>query len=171
MLFRVVGRTATTEQISEIVESSEFLTGAVIENASGIDTMQYRDGAVDALTELGDLLVIGTSNARRLLAAVQRDRTLRVWEEPAYSGSPDYIRRLDGQIVTPWGGALLPGQTIAGNWLRVETPIPPAQGVLDDPTLLFVERCEYETATRQYKITPRGAVNIWRLAIAPSSRG
>ena len=169
MIFRVEGIEETTDQIAEIVDTSgQFLTGTTIEDASGVDTLQFRDGIVDALTELGDLLSIGTDNARRLLCAVEQDRSLRVWEEPVYSGTPDYVRRLDGQITTPLGVAVSPGEMIAGTWLRVETPVPPAQGVNVDPTLLFVERCEYDAASMVYNITPRGAVNIWRLAVAPS---
>ena len=169
MIFRVEGVEATTAQIAEIVDvAGQFLTGTTLDDASGIDTLQFRDGIVDALTELGDLLTLGTSNARRLLCAVDRDRSLRVREEPAYTGTPDYVRYLDGQITTPQGVALSPGEVPAGVWLRVDTPIPPGQGVNVDPTLLFVERCEYNVAGMEYNITPRGAVNIWRLAVAPS---
>lgn len=169
LLFRVEGQEETTDQIAEIVSSAgQFLSGTTVQDASGINTLQFRDGIVDALTELGDLLTIGTSNARRLLCAVERDRSLRVWEEPAYSGTPDYLRRLNGQIGTPQGVALSPGETIAGAWLRVETPIPPVQGMNADPTLLFVERCEYDATTMTYNITPRGAPNVWRLAVAAS---
>ena len=169
MIFRVEGVEATTAQIAEIVDAAgQFLTGTALDDVSGIDTLQFRDGIVDALTELGDLLTLGTSNARRLLCAVERDRSLRVREEPAYTGTPDYVRHLDGRITTPQGVALSPGEVPVGVWLRVETPIPPGQGVNVDPTLLFVERCEYNAAGMEYNITPRGAVNIWRLAVAPS---
>lgn len=169
MLFRAQGQEETTAQIAELVDAAgQFLTGTHIDNASGVQTLQFRDGIADAKTELTDLLSIGTSNARRLLCAVEQDRALRVREEPAYSGTPDYLERLDGQFVAVQGTPLPPGQLIAGTWLRTESPLAPAQGVNVDPTLRFVERCEYDAVSGRYKNTPRGAPNIWRLAVAPA---
>jgi hypothetical protein len=170
MLFRIEGVEVTTDQITEIVTGAgQFLTGTTIEDASGLETLQYRDGIVDALTELGDLLAIGTSNGKRLLCQVESSRNLRVFEEATYSGTPDYIRRLDGTISTPLGVPLAPGASIEGSWLRVETPLLPSWSRNVDATLLFVERCEYDSVSMAYNITPRGAPNIWRLAVAPST--
>jgi len=169
LLFRAEGQEETTAQIAEIVDTAgQFLTGTTLDDVSGISTLQYRDGIVDAKTELSDLLAIGTDNGRRLLCAVERDRSLRVREEPAYSGTPDYIERLDGRFTAIQGTPLGPGALIAGTWLRTESSLAPAQGANVDATLRFVERCEYDAVSGRYKNTPRGAPNIWRLAVAPA---
>lgn len=168
LLFRLEGQEATTTQISQIVtDAGQFLTGTVLEDTSGINTNQYRQGAVDALTELTDLLAIGTTNARRLLCQVRQDRKLRVWEEPAYAGTPGYVRRLNGEIVGVGGVPLQAGELAAGQWMRIETPLRTAGGLAADPTLLFVERMEYDADRNEYTVTPRGAPNIWRLAAIP----
>lgn len=168
LLFRIEGQEATTTQISQIVTGAgQFLTGTVVENASGIETNQYRQGANDALAELTDLLAIGTSNARRLLCEVRQDRKLRVWEEAAYAGTPGYVRRLSGEIVGVGGIPCGAGKLVAGEWLRIETPLRTAEGLAADPTLLFIERMEYDAARNEYAVTPRGAPNIWRLAAIP----
>jgi len=167
-LFRVLGTEETTAQIAAIVSGAgQFLTGTVVENVSGVSTNQYRAGIVDALTELTELMDIGTSNGRRLLCAVTQARALRVWEEPAYSGAPDYIRRLSGEIVSFGGVPLQPGELISGKWLQVEVPQMPGAGVNVNSTLLFIERCEYDATTMEYTITPSGAPNIWRLSVVP----
>ena len=92
---------------------------------------------------------------------------MRVWEEPAYSGTPEYVRKHNGVIADVKGTPLQPGEIVVGKWLSVETAIRMAEGLNVDPTLLFVERMEYDAVRREYTITPRGAPNIWRLAIAP----
>lgn len=168
LLFRIEGQEQTTDQISSIVtDSGQFLTGSTIDDASGINTNQYRQGAVDALTELTDLLDIGTTNARRLLCEVRQDRKLRVWEEPAYSGTPDIVRRMSGEIMTVNGVALQPGELVTGQWMHVETPLRTAEGLSADPTLFFIERMAYDAERNEYTVTPRGAPNIWRLAAIP----
>jgi hypothetical protein len=75
----------TTEQIEDIIADvgSEFFTGCVIQDTSGISTNEYRDGDSNAWQIIQDLLESGTAaTAVRLLANVDANRTLEVHQEP-----------------------------------------------------------------------------------------
>jgi len=91
-----------TTQISNIVDNAgQFLNGAIVENTAGISSIVYRDGHSTALTYINQLLNAGTSNTRPLLAYVDVDRYLHVYErqpEPP-TNNPDYLLRGDGKLI------------------------------------------------------------------------
>ena len=82
----------TTTQISTAITGTcTAIAGVDIETASGISTVEKREGDRTALQEVEDLLKSGTINNKRLLAQVGINRRVRVIEEPT-------IGRLDGFI-------------------------------------------------------------------------
>lgn len=74
----------STNQIRELAQTyGDFLSAIDIDAASGVMLPSYRDGDTSALSEIEALLQSGGANGRRLLAQVDENRVLRVWEEPA----------------------------------------------------------------------------------------
>jgi len=148
----------TTEQIASIVaEAGEFVAGTLVESASGISGLEYRDGDTNAQVEIEALLARGTSNDRRLLAQLTRERYLRVYEEPA-AGASDYFLLASGALRTAFDTALAPGQCPAGVWARLKDVLPATLDLtrLADPALVFVEGSEWDEAQgRLGRIDPR----------------
>jgi hypothetical protein len=156
LLFRVVGTTATTAQMATLVEScGQFLSGTILEAASGIDSNPYRDGDSAGLYELKKLLEAGTSNNRRLLVEVTRARDLRVYEEPAMPAGAAALQ-LDAAGVlqaagrTHFDASLCP----VGVWVHLVDVIPASVdlSLLSDPTLFLVEEASYSPATGEYRV-------------------
>lgn len=156
LLFRLTGDTATTTQIqSLVVDAGQFFSGSIIENASGVDTIAYRDGDSDGLYELEKLLGIGTSNDRRLLAEVTRNRYLRVYEEPVKPAmNAAYGLGADGTLYFPGTRDPVNGELCTvGVWC---TPIDIIPATVDlslvgDVSLFLIEAAEYSGG--EYKIT------------------
>jgi len=88
---------ATTTQISAIITNmSPFITAVDIDDASGINTPETRDGTRRGMEEIEELLQAGTTAGKRLLCSVNDQRRLRVYAEPTSSASADLV--LTGKI-------------------------------------------------------------------------
>lgn len=142
LYFRIESAQSTTSQIQNIISTcGQFFAGSEIFDASGIDTLQYRTGDLDGLSELEKLLDIGTSNDRRLLATVTPTRWLRVYEKPLSTEQQNNIINNDGSIVSPTNTPIPGGRLIAGTWLRGRD-VPPSVGALSTLDTIFVEASE-----------------------------
>src|SRR3990172_434512 len=98
--------TENTTQISAMVTAAgQFFAGSIIEATAGITSNENRDGHSTALTYINQLLNAGTTNVRPLLARVDRQRYLHVYERSAEppTNAPDYLWRGDGKLETPLG--------------------------------------------------------------------
>lgn len=152
MNFRITGELETTEQIRAIATAAgEFITAVDIEDASGISTNQYRDGDATALTEIEELLDTGTANNRRLLCEVDRNRRLRVYEEPAAPTSEIGLISMDvqGRFYDGTDRLIHPTSCPAAFWCTLKDVVP---GSLDGSRLtmihlFFVEEMEYNALT------------------------
>lgn len=141
------GGVENTTQVASIVSAEgAFLTGTDVVNSSGVSGEQERDGTQTALENIAELLATGTTNGRRLLATVTRERILRVWEEPARSAAAEYNlhggnRMSQGRVQA----ALLPGVGPVGVWAAlVDLPVGLAQGELvAQLSPVFVEANEW----------------------------
>jgi hypothetical protein len=153
-LFRVVGDEETTDQIDTIItDEAEFIEGTSIDDASGINSTQYRQGDQTALYEILELLKSGTTNNLRLLAEVTSIRQLRVFEEPAKYES-DYTMSRDGRMI--WdenGNVVLPQDCPVGVWMHLKDYIPATADTskLANPSPIFVEEAEFDRR-RGYRI-------------------
>jgi hypothetical protein len=149
----------TTTQVEEIIdELGEFIEGVLIETASGVQALEYRDGDTNAQAEIEALMGRGTSNDRRVLAEVTRERYVRLYEEPA-SGSGDYLLLADGTLHDAYDNPLPPGACVAGVWARLKDVLPATIDTtrLTDPALVFIEECEWDEENyRIGRIEPRG---------------
>jgi hypothetical protein len=149
---------ATTTQIAAIVaDKGQFLTATDIDAASGINTSEYRAGDNSALKEMTTLLAAGGANSRRLLASVDVNRRVQVWEEPA--ASPTYTMNSQAQLFGA-GGILIDEYTPpVGVWVRLKDVL---SGVVDltkivDPSLQFIESATWNVdrgATYGFKGKP-----------------
>ena len=154
LIFRLVGVQETTEQIANIIDiCGQFFPGSIIENESGIESGQYRNGDSTGLYELEKLLLVGTSNARRLLAEVTHNRYLRIYEEPVKPVDTfglDKNGRLSFKNNTPMDIELCP----VGIWCHLVDVIPSTVdlSMVASPDLFFIEEAEYSPNIRRYQI-------------------
>lgn len=89
----------TGQQIQALLTSyGQFFAGVYMNSMSGVISESYRSGDTDALTEIEKLLEGGTSNQRRLLARVNFDRTVEVFEQQVQPLNPMVEWRDDGRM-------------------------------------------------------------------------
>lgn len=131
----------STAQVKELALTfGEFITGVDVEEASGLLLPSYRDGDTLVGDEIKTLLESGGANGRRLLASIESDRRLRVWEEPE-STSPDYLMNQDGDLLDHLLNPVRNLGPVVGSWVRLHDVIPGSVdlGKLNTPELQFVE--------------------------------
>lgn len=149
----------TTTQIEDILtQAGEFVERVDIEDASGVSSLEYRDGDTSAQAEIEKLLERGSSSGLRMLATITRERVLRVYEEPE-PGQMDLLLHADGRLLDRFGVPLGYAECPAGRWARLADVIPAtvATSLLADPNLLFIEEAEWdEDKGRLGRIEPRG---------------
>lgn len=149
----------TTEQIEDIIAAAgEFVTAIDLVDASGVSSLEYRDGDTNAQAEIEKLLERGSASGLRMLAEVTRERVLRIHEEPA-SGSEDLLLSSDGTLRDRFGALMLPGESPAGKWARLQDVIPATANTdyLADAGKIFIESAEWdETKGRFSRLEPRG---------------
>jgi hypothetical protein len=157
MLFMVVGDQETTAQIAILLSKcGQFFQGTITEDSSDLDSNPYRDGDTAGGYELEKLLLAGTSNNRRLLCEVTRNRYLRIYEEPQKPSerTNSYAMNKEGQLLTssltPIDLTLCP----VGIWCHLHDVVPPTVdlSLIADPTLFFIEEASYEVRDAKYKI-------------------
>ncbi len=156
----------TATQISEIATAAgEFVTAVDLDIASGLSISEFRDGDGLALYEIEELLNMGTSNYRRMLATVAINRRLRVYEEPT-SANP-YLITKRGELRDAFDVPVRREQCPVGVYARLKDVIP---GSLDtsklaDPSLMFIEEAEYTPADDRLILTPRGEQSPWDIGV------
>lgn len=157
LLFMLVGSTQTSDQIATLVTTcGEFFAGTIIENNSGIQSNPYRDGDSAGLYELEKLLKAGTTNDRRLLCEVTRNRYLRVYEEPVKPTITrnSYALNKAGQLLmenlTAFDQSLCP----VGIWCHLQDVIPSSVdlSMVADPSLFLIEEAEFDVKSGTYNV-------------------
>lgn len=166
--FRLMGVRETTVQIEDAVEAEgQYISEVDVEDASGIYTNPYRDGDGTALSVIKGLLQSGTTNERRLLATVEHNRALHVFEEPALQRiDVGLFVNADGQLVDRWGAAWTRRTSPAGQWAGLLGVIPSTLNTsrLADVGYFFVEGAEFDPQAEAWKLEPRGAGSPWDVA-------
>jgi hypothetical protein len=157
LLFIVIGETETTEQISTLVTSvGQFFEGTIIEDDSGLDSSSYRDGDTSGFYELEKLLKGGTTNDRRLLCEVTRNRYLRVYEEDAEPAKTvdSYALDKNGRLLTSALTPVDPSLCLVGIWCHLHDVIPASVdfSLISDPSLFFIDEAEYNVRNGEYSI-------------------
>ena len=150
-----------------IAQESEYIASVDLIDESGILTNQHRTGNTTALTELLDLLDIGTTNNVRLLATVTPDLVLRIEEEPAQPSMPDYQLGIDGVVYTKYGQRIPNGQIdFVGKWISIGAFPPTAEwGYFNPPAPFLVESAQYDVESMTYQIVPANTDPVWRIGM------
>ncbi len=165
LTFKVGGVEETATQIARAIDShGAFFTGVDLLTASGLASSPYRDGDTTTLQVVRELLQSGTSNGRRLLATVTRERTLRIYEEPALDPyQVSLFVTADGQPVGTWGAEILTHICPVAQWAALRDVFPPTLDVaaMADPTYFFIERAEFDVARWTWTPEPRGIPSLW----------
>jgi hypothetical protein len=138
----------TSQQVETmLVAYGQFFRSVAVRLDSGISTESYRNGDTDALVEVEEHLTMGTSNKRRMLAAVDRGRNVEVYEEPV-SGLTDLKLTREGKFFE--GDVEVPASRCpAGHWARLANVLPATLNVsqLSGLSEFFIERFEFDAAT------------------------
>jgi hypothetical protein len=167
VLFSVTGVEETTTQVATAVgDAGEFITAVDVVDASGVYSSPYRSGDDELLAVVGELLAGGTSDGRRLLTRVTRDRVLRVYEEPELdTGAIELFVNADGRPEDRWGNARLAHTCPVAQWCALKDVIPPTLSVsqMSDPSYFFVERAEFDVQQQVWLPEPRGVPSAWDL--------
>lgn len=137
------------------------MRGTLIENVSGIDSNQYRDGTQNALTQILELMNAGTTAIQPLLAKVDKDRYLHIYQRQAES--PEYLMKNNGQLETLLGQEVKPSYCINAAWVRIKD-IPDMLGGLSAMRNFFIESAEYDVENDRTIYRPAGAFEPIRLA-------
>jgi hypothetical protein len=164
---------ATTTQISDIISAvGQFVTSVRVEDASGINSCEYRSGDNTALDIIMELLDSGTSNGKRLMAQVLEptsaalEHKLRVYEMPDKS---DWAYQIgaDGRVISRWQGQRVEHKPPVGEWCRLRDVYPPEWApdlsVLASPEYLFIESSEFDVQNWRLRVRAMAAPNPWQL--------
>lgn len=142
--FRVLGKRATTDQVSDIITAAaaHFPGGVTIFNASGRNTLQYRDGDLRMLEEVVNLLRLGTSGGSRLVASVTPEKKVLVNTPPT---STEYVYRMDGRLYSLVAGEIEAGRVIAGVYVDLDLP-QAASGIRSEISPVYVVWSEFDAS-------------------------
>lgn len=153
----------TSQQVySMLVMFGQFFRRVVMDIDSGISTESYRDGDGDAQFEVEKLLEMGTTDNVRMLASVDIGRTVTVYEEPGETLETHYRVNKDFSLYDAYGAPLDKTTCPCAVWVRLGDVIPPGVGTQSvvAPATLFIEESEYNAASGELVIRPRGRRDV-----------
>jgi hypothetical protein len=145
-----------------ITQEGQFFSAVNQDVTSGIVTGVHRSGDTTALFEATQLLDMGTTNFRRMLASVDINRVVRIYEEPPENSMPHLVAA-DGSIYSPYGEPLRKEVCPYGMWARWLDIIPPSvdTSLLSGPSKFFIEECEYDPVNDRLRPVMRGELDPW----------
>lgn len=158
-LFRIYGTRNNATLMEYMLDdvAPQFITGVSITGTTSAKGNPARTNNTTYLAELEELLVQGTDDGRQYLVRVNADRSITIEPEPAKTTIAYYIdstnQLLDtGEQVVDW--AVCP----AGVWVKAKDAPPPgvALATYEDPSVQFIEECEYDVASGRPTVTMRG---------------
>jgi hypothetical protein len=156
MPFVIGGVQDSTRQIEKMVSGyGQYFAGTRIGAVSGVKSSPYRIGTGRASDEIIDLLTNGTTNDRRLLAHVTRQKYLAIAEAPAFSaGTCKLLLNEKGRLVNRRTKEDIPPEECpAGKWcLLGDYP----QGLINSPAIgkgrIFIERATWNVAEERWMV-------------------
>lgn len=153
LIFRAVTLQDTGSQIQTAVNAADQFLPRVKIPASGVLTSPYRFDQINCLGDIKRLMDLGTSNHRRILAAVTPQRHLEFYEQPD-PALPSFYMTRHGQFVNFEGVPLNPHQPPVGHFVRfagsnrITMPFDKARV----PTC-FIEGAEFNPATGRVRVS------------------
>lgn len=164
LAFQIWGYKETTAQMQDVASAcGQFGLSLVVSTASGLYERQYRDGGYTGWSEILDLVGRGTASGQRLLVAPWPGRReLQVYAEPTANAGSDLLWRRDGRLYYPGGAPYESGQLPVGQWITL-ADVPASINSTARLSPIFASACEYDPAAGRWRITPRGASDVWDL--------
>ncbi|HRF49343.1 MAG TPA: hypothetical protein PLC98_17050 [Anaerolineales bacterium] len=162
------GTVANETQIAAILAAGgQFMSGVEVGVATGLASVETRNGDKTALACVTDLMASGVSGGRRLLATVHPRRNVEIVEQPAATaGDQTWAIDTTGAIRNGGGHDIQPYVCPAGYWASVGDYLPALgrdeRGV--GFSRFFVEEAEYVCASSEYRPVASGMVNPWTIA-------
>ena len=142
LCFALWGHEETTTQIDAMLTSASVPSIAeIVWDSSNVLTREYREGERRIRAEIEDLLALGTSTNRRLLATVSPSRSILI-HQAALPSYLDWVWTSDHRIITPHGTPADEGRLPAGRWLT--------DAVTGES--MFVEAAEYDAGSGRVSI-------------------
>lgn len=116
--FRIVCQNDTSDQLKDLIsEGGQFINRVRIP-LTGRQTSPYRPGGRTCYEEIVDLMNLGTSNNRLMLASVSPTRDVTFYEQPS-PDSPDLYLDRTGQLFTSQGVRVPPGPSVVGRFAQL----------------------------------------------------
>lgn len=164
LVFKVIGGEETTTQIEILLDSVPGIRNVGIYNPSNLITAPYRDGMFLAYEELIELMNLGTSNQRRLLAKTLIDGDIILIEEPSDTNVEYYID-IDSNIFDRFNNKLDNAMEIVGNWVGLNNFIPSGIGTttITSPSPVFIESVEYIPGEDRFNIQSKTEEGLFNL--------
>lgn len=160
MYFALVGGEENVQQVVlSLDEYGEFIAGVTALTTSGLNSGLYRSGDRTVLADVQQLLDAGTSDNRRLLATVTKERYVTINAEPLPT-SPSTIDT-EGFLRDPWDTPLPKSTCPVGFWLTARDIIPALTQDENSPFPVFVERAEYNVDSDELTVEPRNKPSPW----------
>lgn len=149
----------TTQQIQNIISTGgQFLRSVIANDQSGFFTGTYRNGDTTAQTEAEMLLETGTINYRRLMAMVNKDRSVDIQEAEAENSSTVELRS-DGRLYWINGDWVGPYYNPIGKWISLGSIYDLINTPLKQIRSVFVTYCELDGDGNLTDMEPAGWVN------------
>lgn len=165
MPFQIWSWRQTTDQISDMLaNANQFFTDYEIRDASGIYKRQFRDQDQTAQVEIENLLRVGTSADKRLLASVTTERIAQIYAEPIADSGADTMLNPQGKFTDITGQEIEPGKMPVGQWIQL-TGVPVNVDENEKLSPLFLERAEWDCEQERFSALEfKGADNPWEIA-------
>jgi len=152
-------------QISTIVASAgQFINGTILEDTAGVTSDKGRDGKSTALTYVNELLGAGTSNVLPLLATVDRNRYLHVYEQKSEPNTEKlHLLDEDNRLITKLGRVVPDQDCNVALWVRMKG-VPNIIGGYAAMRPFFIARAEYDAEKDKTRYEPADGYEQRRLA-------
>jgi hypothetical protein len=160
--YKIKGTREHTVLIQDaLTYNNQFVVTASVENEAGIQRTAYRDGDETVMAVVDQLLGCGTTNNRRLLGMVMRDRVLRIFEEPTGTAlTAPYVLKKDGVLRFQVGGEPVPPWVSpCAAWCAVDGEEPPLSATPNpDLSAFLIDAAEFRMEDGVWTIEPRGVI-------------
>lgn len=124
-----------------ILACGQFIRGVIVEDLAGFASAPRRDGRNTALNYATELLNAGSVNGRRMLATVDRNRVVHIYEQA--SELPEILVNDDGNFETLLGSVVESQNCVHAVWAKVEGVPNTINRGLTTLGTFFVDQAEY----------------------------
>ena len=124
-----------------IVACGQFIRGVIVEDLAGFSSVPKRDGRNTGLNYINELLNAGSVNGRRMLATVDKNRVVHIYEQKPED--PELLVNNDGNFETLLERPIESQNCTHAVWAKIKgVPSTVNRGMTAMGTF-FVDRSEY----------------------------